>query len=105
MQIRIVNAGMDAMVRRRIQDVFEKSHALYKTCVNPELVNEIEAVHQSEHPRSEAKQHHRRVEHPVQSSRKPALSCGDAQVVVFARVVNDVKIPKQARFVADAMKE
>src|SRR5436190_11141665 len=88
-----------------VQDSFERAKFLDELCVDPELVNQIEAMHQGEHPRGKAEQHYERIECPMQRAAEPALADGDAEVVLLARVVDDVEIPEQPALMADAMKD
>ncbi len=102
-EIRIVDAVMHTMVRGRVEHMLERAKVSNEFRVYPELVDKVEPVHQGEHPRCEAEEHDRGVKYPVQDAREPALAHSDAQVVMFARMVDDVKVPKEPHFVADAM--
>ena len=102
-QVRIVHAVMYAMMRRRVEDVFERPESFYELRVDPELIDQVESVHHGEHPRSKTEKHDRRVEDPVNQGAEPALPHGDAEIVKLARMMNYVKIPEQPRFVADAV--
>lgn len=102
-EVRIVNAMMHPMVRRSVQDVFKRAEVADEFRVYPELVDQVETVHQGEHPRCKTEQHDRSIKYPMQDTREPALTNGDAEIVVLARVVDDVEIPKEPHFVADAM--
>jgi hypothetical protein len=77
-EIPVVHAVMDAMVRRRIQDPFERAEGLDEFRVYPELVDQVKAVHHDEHPRRKAHEHHGHVKDPVQDAGEPALADGDA---------------------------
>jgi hypothetical protein len=72
--------------------------------VDPKLINKIKSVHYREHPRRETEQHDRRVKDPMRDSAEPALPDGDAQVVMLAGMMDNVKIPKDTRFVTEAVK-
>src|SRR5438552_12747401 len=95
---------MDTVMRWCIQHPFERAEAVDKSRVDPELINEIEPMHQEKHPRCKAHQHDRCVKDPMQCTREPALAHRDAQVVTLARMMDDVEVPKQPRFVTHAMK-
>src|ERR1043166_4565475 len=96
---------MDTVMRRCVQHVFQRTELMNELCVDPKLVDQVKAVHQSEHPRCEAKQHNGCIEYPVQNSAKPALANGDAEVVVLAGMVHDVEIPEEPAFVAYSMED
>src|SRR5882724_11654830 len=96
---------VDPVVGRRVEYVLKPAHCLYKFCVDPELVNEVKAVHYREHPWRKSEQHNRRIEYPVQSAAKPALPHGYAQVVMLARMMDDVKVPEKPRFVTCPVKD
>lgn len=94
---------MDAVMGRRVEDPFERAQGLYELSVDPELIDEVETVHDGEHPRSKAEQHDGGIEHPVQQSRKPALTHSDAEIIELAGMVNDVEVPEQPGFMADTV--
>src|SRR6185369_12355339 len=94
---------MNTVMRRRVENVFERAEPLHEFCMDPKLVDQIESVHQGEHPRRKSQKHDRCIEHPVRDAAKPALTARDAEVKVLARVMDHVKIPKEARLVTDAM--
>lgn len=64
-EIFVIDSMMDAMVRRRVQNLFEEPDLPDKPCVNPKLIDEIHSVHRQKHPRSEADEHQRNVEDPM----------------------------------------
>jgi hypothetical protein len=103
-QILLVHPVMNAVMRRGVQDVFKPSDPMNESRMYPELIDQVKSVHRGEHPRGETKQHYRSVEYPMQYAAKPALPDRYAQIVMLARVVDDVKIPKQPYFVARPMK-
>src|SRR5687768_1914472 len=102
-KIRFIDAVMDAMMGRRVKDQLDRAEPLDEFRVDPELIDQIESVHHYEHPRSEPEQHHGRVEDPMQQPAEPALPDGDAQIVLLARMMDDVKIPEKPRLVTDAV--
>lgn len=102
-EIFVVDSMMDAMVRRRVQNSFEEPDLPNKPGVNPELIDEIHSVHRQKHPRSKADEHQRNVEDPMGQPAEPTLPYCNGQIIVAARVMDDVEIPKEARFVTDAM--
>ena len=83
-KIRFVNAVVHPMMRRCVEDPFDRAEPLDEFRVDPELIDQIESVHHDEHPRGETEQHHRRVKDPMQQSAEPALPDGDAQIVLLA---------------------
>lgn len=95
---------MGPVVRRSIENIFSPAKPIDEFSMYPELVNEVESMHQGEHPRSKTQEHDRCVKDPVRDARKPALAAGDAQIEMLARMVNHVKIPKESRLVTDSVK-
>jgi len=95
---------MNSMVRRSIQNPFKRAESLNVLRVDPKLIDKIKAVYDQEHPGRKPEQHNRCVEYPIKEAGKPALANGDAQVVLFTGMMNNMEIPKQSRFVAHTMK-
>lgn len=95
---------MNAVMRWRVENMFERAERFDKFCVDPELIDQIKPVHYQKHPRGKPEQYYRRIKHPANRPAEPALADRDAQIILLARVVNDVKIPKQTRFVARTVK-
>src|SRR6476660_847866 len=56
-EIPVVHAVVDAVVRGCIQDPLERAEALDELGVDPKLIDQVESVHHNEHPRSEAHEH------------------------------------------------
>lgn len=102
-KIRIVDAVMHSMVRGRVEHMLERAKVSNEFRVYPELVDKVEPVHQGEHPRCKSEQHDRGIEDPVQDAREPTLPHRNAEIVVLARMVDDVEVPEKPHFVADAM--
>lgn len=102
-EIGIVNAMMHTVMRGSVEHIFKRAKVSNESCVYPELVDQVEPVHQGEHPRCEAEEHDRRIKYPMQNAGEPTLPNRDAQVVMFARMVDDVEVPKEPHFVADSM--
>ena len=61
-------------------------------------------MHRHKRPQRKTEKGNRQIKNPVRDSRKPALTNGDAQIILIRRMVNDVKIPEEANLVANAMK-
>ena len=72
--------------------------------MNPKLVNQIQPVHRHERPQRKTEIRDWQIKYPVRDAGKPALPDGDAQIILIRRMMNDVKIPEKANFVADAVK-
>lgn len=101
----IVRAVMNAMMRRRVENIFDKSGQFFDCLrVNPELIDQIQTVHRRKSPERKAEKCERQIKDPVRDARKPALADGNRQIVLIRRMMNDVKIPEKPHFVADAMK-
>src|SRR5262245_43353142 len=96
---------MHTMMRGGVQNPFERPKSFDVLCMDPKLIDEIKHMYGKEHPRRKPKQHYRCIEHPVKDPGKPALTNGNAQVVLFAGVVNDMKIPKEPCFVTNTVKD
>ena len=94
-QILIVNAVVNTVMRWRVKDRFQPAEATDKFGMNPELVNEIKTVHQCKHPRREPQQHDRGVKDPMRDPREPTLASGNTQIEMLTRMMNNVKIPKE----------
>lgn len=104
-EIMIVRAVMNAMMRRRVENIFDRRRQFFDFLrVNPELVDQIQSVHRRECPERKTEKSERQIKNPVRDARKPALSNGDRQIILIRRMMNDVKIPEKPHFVADAMK-
>jgi len=61
-------------------------------------------VHRQESPERKTGESERQIKNPMRDAGKPALPDGNAQIILIRRVMNDVKVPEKARFVADAVK-
>lgn len=104
-KIVLIHAVVHAVVRRRIEN--ELDHAgkpVDEFGMDPELVDQIESVHEQKHPRGKSEKHYRRVEDPVQDAAEPTLTDGNTEVEMLTRMMHDVEVPKEAGFVAYSMK-
>src|SRR5437868_8889316 len=95
---------MDAMMRGRVKDIFEPAKPADETRVYPELINQIQPVHQCKHPRCKTKQHYWSIKYPMRDAAEPALPTGNTQIKLLARVVNYVKVPQYSRLMTDPVK-
>ena len=64
-EILLVHAMMDSVMRRRVENIFEPAHFLDDFRVNPELIDQIQAVNENERPERETEKGERNVENPV----------------------------------------
>ena len=103
-EVWIIYTVMDAMMRRRVEYILEDTHSVDESSVDPELVDQIEAMRDCEHPRSESEKHDGCIKNPVDRSREPTLPNCNAQVELLTRMMDDVKIPEETRLVAYSMK-
>src|SRR3954451_25169393 len=72
-QILFINAVMHPVMRRCVKDVFKPAEPIDELCVDPKLVDQVQTVHKSKHPRRKSQQHYRSVKDPVGNTREPAL--------------------------------
>ena len=104
-EIAWIGGVVDAVMRGRVEDEFEPApHPADRLGVDPELINEVEAVDEGDQRRMEAEQHHRHLQHEHAGEQAgPALPERRREIVVLAGMVVDVLRPHPAAAMGDAM--
>jgi len=95
---------MHSMMRWSVKYVFKRTELVDEFGVYPELINEIESMHQCEHPRGKTGEHDGCIKDPMCDSAKPTLPASHTQIEMMARMMDDMKIPEKARLMADPVK-
>ena len=98
-----VAAVVHAVVRRRVEDPFQRAEPADRARVDPELVERVDGRHGQEHQRREADDGQRQVEDPAESALEGALPQGHREVVLLALVMHDVRGPERVDLVALAV--
>src|ERR1700674_1665301 len=98
-----VRTVMHAVMRRRVQNFFERPHGANEFRMNPELVEEADRLHGHDHHRRKTDDGQPDPEHKAGEGAGPRLPQRGRQVVALRRMMHDVRCPEETAFVADAV--
>ena len=98
-----IGAVMNAVVRRSVENRFQRTKRANQLRVNPELVKQADGFHGHDHDGSEANDRQPHPEDETHEASRPRLAKGGGQVVPLRRVVNDVGSPEETALVAYAV--
>src|SRR5262249_33149049 len=99
-----VRSMVHAMMRRCVENHFERTERTHYFGVNPELIEQTDGLHGEHHYRVKTNQWEPHPENPTCERACPTLAKSSGQVVALGGVMNDVGSPEKAAFVAGAMK-